>query len=150
MKVVLALIFVAILAVFVEAQTVSGSIGNGSVKRGATARGVITLDIPEGLHVNSNQPNNEYAIPTTVKISSSNAIVGRVSYPRGKAKKFSFNEAPIYIYEGRVRFTFPVKVPAKFKGKTVSVRAVVRYQACTDEVCYPPREKEITITAKVT
>ena len=46
-------------------------------------------------------------------------------------------------------FRFTVTVPASYKGKTVSVKATVRYQACTNEVCYPPKNKEVILTARV-
>lgn len=147
------MIFVAFFSLFlffhVKSQTLSGFIGDGSVKRGSSVRGVVIMDIPPGLHVNANKPNNRYAIPTVLKVSSNGAILGQVSYPKGKSKKFNFNEEPINIYEGRVRFTFPIRVPSNFRGKSVTVRATVRYQACNSEVCFPPREKEILITAKV-
>jgi thiol:disulfide interchange protein len=48
-----------------------------------------------------------------------------------------------------VSFPFTVTIPANFKGNTIRVNATVRYQACTDEVCYPPRSKTVTMTAKV-
>ncbi len=130
-----------------NAQTVTGSLRNGS--RGATARGSILLSIPAGLHVNSNRPNSEYAIPTTVRLSGDGVTFGAVSFPRGKNRKFQFSENAINVYEGLVSFPFTVRIPAHFRGNTVKVRAVVRYQACTDEVCYPPKNKEITLTAKV-
>lgn len=132
-----------------SAQTVSGSIGKGSVSRGTTVRGYVVLDIPGGLHVNSNSPKSKYAIPTVVSVSATGARVGGVSYPRGKNRKFSFSDDTINIYEGRVSFGFNVTVPKGFKGNTVRVRAKVRYQACTDEVCYAPKTKDITITASV-
>ena len=132
-----------------EAQTVNGSIGNGTAKRGRATRASIVIDIPAGLHVNSNRPSSQYAIATSVKVSGSGAKVGAVSYPRGHNRKFEFSEQPINVYEGRVSFPFNVTVPANFKGNTIKVRAVVRYQACTNEVCYPPKNKEITLTAKV-
>ena len=132
-----------------HAQTVSGSIGNGTAKRGEAARGTIVLDIPGGLHVNSNRPNSEFAIPTSVRITAAGAKVGAVGYPRGKNRRFQFSEDTINVYEGRTAFNFNVTVPASFKGDTLRVRAVVRYQACTDEVCYPPKNKEITLTARV-
>lgn len=133
----------------VNAQTISGSIGNGTVARGASARGVIVLDIPGGLHVNSNRPASEYAIPTSVRVTGSGVKVGAVRYPRGKNQKFQFSENLINVYDGRVSFPFTVTVPKNFRGDTVRVRAVVRYQACTDEVCYPPRNKDITLTARI-
>jgi DsbC/DsbD-like thiol-disulfide interchange protein len=130
-----------------HAQNVTGSIG--SVKRGGSTKGTVTLSIPGGLHVNSNRPNSEYAIPTTVRITATGGRVTGVAYPRGKTRKFQFSENPINVYEGTVSFSFNLAVPANFKGNAVRVRAVVRYQACTDEVCYPPRNKEITLTAQV-
>ncbi|RMG06758.1 MAG: hypothetical protein D6735_03740 [Acidobacteria bacterium] len=142
-------VFIFSIAECINAQNISGSIGNGTVKKGSTARGVVILEIPDGLHVNSNRPNNQYAIPTTLRLYSKDINVGKALYPRGKDKKFPFNEKPINIYEGKVRFIFSVKVPQSFKGKTIKVRAVVRYQACNDEVCFPPKEKEILLTAKV-
>jgi thiol:disulfide interchange protein len=131
----------------VSAQTVGGSIG--TVSRGGSVKGTVTLDIPGGLHVNSNRPNSQYAIPTTVKLSAVGAKLSAVSYPRGRNRKFQFSENAINVYEGTAAFSFNLTVPANFKGNVVKVRAVVRYQACTEEVCYPPRNKEITLTARV-
>ena len=132
-----------------NAQSFSGSIGNGSITRGGSARGTIVMDIPGGLHVNSNRPNSEYAIPTSVRVSASGAKIGGVNYPRGKTRRFQFSDDAINVYDGRTIFNFNVNVPANYKGNTVKVRAVVRYQACTDEVCYPPKNKEVTLTARV-
>lgn len=143
----LALIFIAGGIYKANAQDISGSIG--AVKRGAAGRGMIVISIPNGLHVNSSRPNSQYAIPTSVKVSAVGAKVGGVSYPRGKNRKFGFSEDTLNVYENRAAFSFNLTVPANYKGNTVKVRAVVRYQACTDEVCYPPKTKEITFTAQV-
>jgi thiol:disulfide interchange protein len=146
---VLMLIIAAGALVGANGQSISGSIGNGTATRGKTVRATVVLNIPSGLHVNSNSPNSEYAIPTTVKVTSGNARIGGVSYPRGRNRKFSFSEHTINVYEGSATFRFNVTVPARFRGNRISVRVVVRYQACTDEVCYPPRSKEMTLTANV-
>lgn len=145
----LSLILTAGVFAQINAQTVNGTIGNGTVKRGGATRGTVVLDIPGGLHVNSNRPDNEYAIPTVVRISSNEAKLSAVTYPRGKSRKFGFSEQPISVYEGRAVFGFNLTVPANFKGSVVRVRAVVRYQACNDEACFPPREKEVTLSARV-
>ena len=133
----------------VGAQSVSGSIGNGTVARGKATKATVVLIIPGGLHANSNRPGGEYAIPTTVRASGPGIKVGGVSYPRGRDRKFSFSENVINVYEGRVSFPFTVTVPATFKGSSIRVNATVRYQACNDEVCYPPKTKEVTLTARV-
>lgn len=143
----LTLIFIAGASEQANAQTVGGSIG--AVKRGGSVRGTVTLSIPGGLHVNSNRPNSEYAIATTVRVSAAGAKTGAVSYPRGKNRKFAFSEDTLNVYEGRAAFGFNLTVPANYKGSTVKVRAVVRFQACTDEVCYAPKTQEVTLTAQV-
>ena len=132
-----------------DAQSVSGSIGKGSIERGKATRGTVVLSIPGGLHVNSSRPASEYAIATVVKVSGQGVKVSGVTYPKGKNRKFSFSEDTINVYEGRVSFPFTVTVPASFKGKSIKVTASVRYQACTDEVCYPPKTKNVTMTATV-
>jgi thiol:disulfide interchange protein len=132
-----------------NAQTVTGSIGNGTAGKGKATRGQIVLSIPGGLHVNSSRPASKYAIPTSVRVSGSDVRVSGISYPPGRNRSFQFSEVPINVYEGRVSFPFTVTVPASFRGNTVRVNATIRYQACTEEVCYPPKTKELTLTARV-
>jgi DsbC/DsbD-like thiol-disulfide interchange protein len=142
------LIFAAGIVMNASAQSVSGSLG--TVHKGTPARATVYLSLPGGVHANSNRPGNEYQIPTVVRASSTRGVkVGRVAYPRGRNRKFAFSETPINVYEGRVPFTFTVTVPAGFQGKTVRVDVSVRYQACTEEVCYPPKSKTVTLTANV-
>ena len=148
-------LFFAISLFFVSnanAQSVSGSIAGKTIKRGSTGRATVVLDIPGGLHTNSFRPSGENLIPTRVTVTAPGLKIGPVSYPRGKNKKFAFQEAsdrPLNVYEGRAVFGFNVTVPANYKGNTVRVRAVVRYQACNDEVCFAPKNQEITLTANV-
>jgi len=133
----------------VNSQTIAGSIGNGTVARGASAKGSVVLSIPGGLHVNSSRPNSQYAIATNVRVSGSGVKTSAIRYPAGRNRKFSFSENEINVYEGRTVFPFSVTVPANYSGDSIKVRAVVKYQACTEEVCYPPKTKEVTLTAKV-
>lgn len=138
-------------AVFTQAkgQRVSGGLEKRTVTPGSTLRGKITLDIPKGLHVNSHRPNSEYAIPTAVKLKADGLTIGKIVYPRGKNQKFQFSESELNVYEGRIAIPFEVRVPASFRRKRLTVIATVRYQACTEEVCYAPRNKTVVMTATV-
>lgn len=144
----IAAILIAGSVVAANAQEVSGSIGK--VTRGKKARATVVLDIPHDLHTNSNKPGSEYAIPTTVKIAPVSGVkIGAVSYPAGVNKKFEFSEKALNIYEGKVTFGFDVTVPRTYRGKSVELEVTVRSQACTTEVCYPPKSKKINLTAVV-
>lgn len=131
------------------AQTFAGSLEKRSVTRGENATGRIVMTIPDGLHVNSNRPSNEYAIATVIRASAAPAKIVAIQYPRGRDRKFQFSDDPINVYEGRVTFRFTVRVPKNFRGNLLRVRASIRYQPCTDEVCYPPRSTAVTMTAPV-
>ena len=149
-KILLTAAFFAIGLFFVNetsAQTITGSLNQAS--KGRIARGYIVLKIPKGLHVNSYRPKSEYAIPTRVSVSASGAKAYGVTYPPGTMRKFSFSDEPISVYEGRAVFGFKVLIPKGFKGNYVNVKASVRSQACTDEVCYAPKTKTINIRARV-
>lgn len=145
----ISLLIICVFTVSATAQTISGSIGSGTVPRGGSVKGRVVMSIPSDLHVNSRNPKSKYAIPTTVTVTSAEARLSAVNYPAGKTKKFSFSSDPLNVYEGRVTFTFNVAVPASFKGKSVRVRAVVKYQACNDDVCFPPKTKDIVMTVAV-
>jgi DsbC/DsbD-like thiol-disulfide interchange protein len=143
------IVLLAAAAVQVSAQTVSGSISKGRVSKGRTAKGTVVLRIPKGLHVNSYRPDNKNLIPTKVTVTGSGVSAYGVTYPPGKKRKFSFSDKPLTVYEGKVYFGFKVKVPGKYRKRTIRVKAAVRYQACTDEVCYAPKTKTVWITARV-
>lgn len=136
-------------SISLQAQTVSGSIAKKTIKRGTTAKGKIILDIPESIHVNSSIPENEFTIPTTVKFSGKGVKITELKYPKGTNRKFEFSETPINVYEKRAVMNFSFFVSRFFKGKEITIRAVVGYQACTIEVCYPPKKETIKLTAKV-
>lgn len=133
----------------IQAQTVSGILDKKTVKRGTTMSGKIVLEIPDELHVNSSIPENEFTIPTTVKLSGNGVRLTKLKYPKGIDKKFDFSETPINVYEKRVEMNFSFFVPYAFKGKIVRIRAVVGYQPCSTEVCYPPKRQTVNLTASV-
>lgn len=131
-----------------SAQEVSGNLGDGTIERGKKARAVVVLDIPSELHANSNKPKSEYLIPTTLKVTPVAGLkIGPVVYPAGIDKKFGFSENELNVYEGKVEFGFDVTPLRNFRGDKVSVEVAVRYQACNDEVCFPPKTKRVTLTA---
>lgn len=148
---VLAFVFVLGTASEASAQNIniSGEVGNGRLEKGKTAVVSIVLDIPGDLHVNSNRPSKRELIPTRLKISGTGLKFGAINYPPGKMKSFSFSNTPLSIYDGRTVLRVPVTVLPNFKGSVAKMRAVVDYQSCTDEVCYPPRSGDITLSASV-
>ena len=133
----------------VVAQKINGSIDEKTVILGRTAHGKIILTIPSGLHINSNKPADEFLVPTTVKFSSSNVKIGKIIYPKAKLKKFKFSEEPLSVYEGKIAINFTFSIPSKFESKQVKIDAAIKYQACTEQVCFPPKKEKLLLFAKI-
>lgn len=144
-----ALLIVGLTASTAASQTAAIKFEKSSVVRGSTVRGVVVLDIPAGLHVNSNRPESEYLIPTTVVVKAAGIRLSDVSYPKGKDRTFQFSPDSLNIYEGRVEFSFTLTIPKRFQSRTIQVSAKVDFQACTDEVCYLPDSRTAKSSIRV-
>ncbi len=142
-----ALLFLS--AIALQAQTVSGNFARPAVEPGSILNGTIVLKIPDGLHVNSNKPKSEYAIPTSVTFRAEGFKPVSIQYPEGTDRKFQFSESELNVYEGKVMIPFSITVPKRFRASRLSIKAVVQYQACTEEVCYAPKSVQLFLTAAV-
>ena len=152
-------VFAALLASFplqaprVAAQThipVNGFYSADKAQRGRTVQAAIVLEIPPGLHINSNRPRSRYSIPTSVTIEAPRGIqVSAVRYPNGVVRRFSFSPESIAVYEGRAVLRFSITIPANQQLGVAEIRARVRYQSCTDDVCYQPETRAINIPIAV-
>ena len=128
---------------------VNGFFSVDPAQRGSTFQGAIVLDIPGGLHVNSNRPLGKYAVPTKVSIDAPRGLrVSSVSYPRGAVRTFRFGGAEaerLSVYERTAVIRFTVTVPAGQELGVARIRANVQFQSCSDEVCFPPARRELTL-----
>lgn len=132
---------------------VNGFLSVDRAQQGSTFQGAVVLDIPGGLHVNANRPLGKYSVPTVVKVDAPRGFrVTPVSYPRGSVRTFSFGGADavrVAVYEGRAVFRFSVSVPAGQPFGVENVRVSVRFQSCTEEVCYPPATRNLELPVPV-
>ena len=119
-------------------------------RRGASAGGEVRLSVVQGFHVNANPASEKYLIPTELKIEPAEGIeVGAVAYPESVTRQFSFSEKPLAVYEGEARIKFALKVLPRAPTGEQTLRARVRYQACDDAQCYPPKTIETSVPVRV-
>lgn len=130
---------------------VNGYFSVDPAQQGTTFQAAVVLDIPGGLHVNSNRPLGKFAIPTRVTIEAPRGLrVTPVTYPRGKVMTFPFApDEKLAVYEGQTVMRFNVTVPANHPVGVERVRVLVNYQSCNDEVCFPPQKAEMSLAIAV-
>jgi len=104
---------------------------------------VVEATITPGWHVNAHQPRDEFLIPTTVTLTPPAGVrAGPVEYPRPVERRLKFGgETTLLLYDGTVRFTATLEgAPAAGSGR---LEAALRFQACDDSRCLPPRTLDL-------
>ena len=129
---------------------VSGSLAPDKVKKGRVARASVVIDIPAGLHVQSNKPLDKFLIATKLDVETPSGMkVGPISYPRALMRNLKFSKGAVAVYEGKAMIRFNVTVPATYSGSSGEIKGKLRFQACNDEACFPPVTREVKMWLNV-
>jgi len=107
----------------------------------ASGRATVEMTVAPGWHVNAHVPRDKFLIPTTLDVKPPDGVhAGAVAYPEPVERKLAFlGGGTALLYEGTVRFT------ASLDGTGAGpLRASLRYQACNDSQCLPPRTLDLT------
>ncbi|MEO6027976.1 MAG: protein-disulfide reductase DsbD domain-containing protein [Candidatus Binatia bacterium] len=95
----------------------------------------LTVTLERGWHLNANDPDRSYLIPTTLEITPlTGSTVESIRYPDAVVHSLAFAAGTaLRLYEG----TFAIRVKL---GGALPPRfdAQLAYQACSDETCLPP------------
>jgi thioredoxin:protein disulfide reductase len=123
---------------------------NTEVSAGGKAEAVVHLSIEKGFHLNANPPSYPYLIATQLEIKPGDGVkVGKVTYPAAITAKFPFAEGPLAIYEGDKEIKAELVTDKTAAKGSQTLAAVLRIQACDDQVCYPPGTIDLKIPVTV-
>ena len=111
----------------------------------------LNFRVNSGFHINSNAPKSEFLIPTSLKMDlPTDIVLGKIGYPPGQDLSFPFSpDETLNVYTGD--FTIAVAVHplhAVVPGKYI-MHGVLRYQACDNAACYPPKALPVSFEVKV-
>ena len=101
----------------------------------------LLLDIAPGWHINTNPAQPAFLIPTAVSLKSKHGTtVVDVVYPAGHEFQLQGFDEPLRVYEKQVLIRATLAVPAVAAMKTEELEFEIRYQACNDRTCEPPKK----------
>src|ERR1700736_1561626 len=117
------------------------------------AQTMVNLDfrVPPGYHINSNLPKSEFLIPTALKMSlPTDIILGKIVYPVGKDLSFPFSpDEKLNVYTGDFAIGLAVHPLSSVTPGKYIMHGVLRYQACDNAACYPPKTVPVSFDVKV-
>jgi len=127
------------------------SASNAVVAPGHSTPIQFTFHVQDPYHVNSSQPLAEELIPTQLHFSLPGEIaVGKLQYPAGKLMSFPFDPGTkLSVYSGDFVIRGVIVAPTAAASGTYTVHGELKYQACDNNSCYPPKKLPFTFNVTV-
>ena len=128
------------------AQLTVQPVTRAAAKRGQTMSVTVKATLAQGLHCNSNAPNDPYLIPLKLTWDAKTLGAAAVEYPKAKLEKTEFSEKPLSVFEGAFDIVSKFAVPATAPPGMGIAAGKLRYQACNDKMCFPPKTVNVQFT----
>lgn len=93
----------------------------------------LTVDLPEGAHIEPHQPAEPYLIPTVLDVEDLEDV--SVEYPSPVVKDLGWKDLRLTVLEGRLTF----RVRGRVKVGADRVVGTLSFQPCVGGACLPPR-----------
>jgi thiol:disulfide interchange protein DsbD len=121
------------------------------VTRGSKAPLHISLRVNKGFHINSHQPNDEFLLPTVVHLDPPQGIlIVNTEYPEAEELALPFmGNQKLSVYSGNFTVSTTVRIPKTTPLGTLRVHGDVKYQACDNRQCFPPKTTPLEFDVKV-
>jgi hypothetical protein len=120
-----------------------------AVKRGATAEARISVKLQPGFHVNSNTPSESYLIPLRLTWAAGPLESAGVVFPKPTMEKYEFSEKPLSVFTGNFDIATKFRALATATQGPAYVSGKLRYQACNDKACFPPKTVDIKLPVSI-
>lgn len=128
----------------------AGFLELAAVTPGKPVRAVFEAELPSGFHVNSNAPLEEFLKPTRLELATPEGVsIGEIVYPEPLLFKTRFSDEPLAVYEHRFLIGASLHIASDIDHGDHPLIATLKYQACTEKVCYPPATRTAEITLRV-
>ena len=78
-------------------------------------------------------------------------MIGRMQYPAGQLTSFPFDPSQkLSVYSGDLTVKALVSTPVNASAGMHTVHGELRYQACDNNACYPPKKLPIEFNVNIT
>src|SRR5271169_1161999 len=122
-----------------------------TVVQGKSATVPLLFRVASGYHINSNLPKAEFLIPTVLKVeATTDIVIGKTTYPEGKDMSFAFDpDEKLNVYTGDFNVDVLVRPLLSVQPGKYIVRGTLKYQACDNAACYPPKQLPVSFDVKI-
>lgn len=118
------------------------------VAPGGQATTTLQFLVKPEMHINSHQPHSDLLIPTELVLPAQKQITLKSQYPAGQDITLPFDSEKLSVYTAE----FSIEVNALAKSAAtgrVTIPAELKYQACNDNSCFPPKSLKFDLEVQV-
>ena len=120
-----------------------------NIKRGSSAELKLNAQLQPGFHVNSNTPADEYLIPLKLTWAKEPLEAEQITYPKPELEKYAFSANPVSVFSGNFEIVTRFKAPPTAPPGLAIIAGKLRYQACNNKECLPPRTIDLRATVNI-
>ncbi|MDZ4716145.1 MAG: protein-disulfide reductase DsbD family protein [Cytophagales bacterium] len=121
------------------------------VDQGNSSTIKIGVEVKEGYHIQANQLDDEYLMPTTLTIKAdTNIIIGKQVFPQNKKFRLEGSDDYWNVYDGSFDISILFKTKEIIQKGRYNLAATFHYQACDSKSCLSPRTIDFLLTIEVT
>jgi len=116
------------------------------VPRQEEVRIVLKASMRPGYHANSDTPSESYLIPLRLTWDAQAPLqVIEIRYPKPKLEKFAFTGKPISVVDGEFEIVTRFRRAPNALPGPAFLQGKLRYQACNDKMCFPPKTLDVKV-----
>ena len=119
------------------------------MKPGGAADSALKVELRGGYHVNSNTPADDYLIPLKLTWNPGSVVATGTVFPKPEMHKYSFSQSPLSVYTGDFEIVTHFKAAANAAAGPSTMTGKLRYQACNDHMCLPPKTLDVKLDVEV-
>jgi len=120
-----------------------------AIKRGDERDVKLKLQLKSGYHVNSDKPADEYLIPLKLTWAKDPLQTEQIVYPKPQTEKYSFSLTPLSVFSGNFEIATRFKAPPTAAPGPAFMKGKLRYQACNNKECLPPKTVDVSVTLDI-
>ena len=109
----------------------------------------VKAKVDEGWHINSNKPNEDFLIGTTVASLNQKFPLAKVVFPNPKEITLGFSDKPVSVFEGEFTIGLLVNVDKALPVGNYKIPIQLDYQSCNNQSCMPPTSVKDSIEVSV-
>lgn len=115
-----------------------------AIQPGQTVMVELRVELPEEIHVQSDEPRDPFLIPTILTLTPPEGVrVEEITYPPSTDFAQVGQDEPLAVFEHEFTIEVQLALAADVSPGEFVVPGRFRYQACDDTVCFAPTTADV-------